>query len=301
MTQATFGPLHDEAVAIDCGGERLWGVLTRPAHNDVALDVAMLVVVGGPQYRVGSHRQFVRLARAVASCGVPCLRFDYRGMGDSEGALRSFEQAGDDLQAALDALARLVPQARRLVVWGLCDAAAAAMMFATADPRVAGLVLANPWARSDATLGAARVKHYYGARLLEREFWAKLLGGRFDWRASWRSLRGNLGHALRRPAATNRGSVASFQSRMAAGLRGFTGRALLLVSEKDLTALEFLQYTSASPEWRGLLQRPGLRRADIAGADHTFSSRPWAERVEAVTCQWLQELAAARPSISEDT
>ncbi|MGD9834504.1 MAG: hydrolase 1, exosortase A system-associated [Piscinibacter sp.] len=301
MTRATSVALHDEAVKIDCGGERLWGVLTRPAHDDDALDVAMLVVVGGPQYRVGSHRQFVRLARAAASHGVPCLRFDYRGMGDSEGDLRSFEQVGDDVQAALDALARLVPRARRLVVWGLCDAAAAAMMFATADPRVAGLVLANPWARSDATLAATRVKHYYGARLLQREFWAKLLGGRFDWRGSWRSLRDNLGHALRRPAAANRGVAASFQSRMAAGLRAFTGRTLLLISEKDLTALEFLQYTSASPEWRGLLQRPGVQRADVASADHTFSSRPWAERVEAVTCQWLQELAADRPSISEDT
>jgi len=47
---------------------------------------------------VGSHRQFVQLARRLAKQGYPTLRFDYRGMGDSEGVYRSFENVGPDLQ-----------------------------------------------------------------------------------------------------------------------------------------------------------------------------------------------------------
>ena len=49
-------------------------------------------MVGGPQYRVGSHRQFTLMARAFAAAGYPVLRFDYRGIGDSEGESRGFER-----------------------------------------------------------------------------------------------------------------------------------------------------------------------------------------------------------------
>ncbi|KAB8057318.1 hydrolase 1, exosortase A system-associated, partial [Janthinobacterium violaceinigrum] len=59
---------------------RLVGILSLPAAPGPR---GVLIVTGGPQYRVGSHRQFVLLARALAAQGVPVLRFDLRGMGDS--------------------------------------------------------------------------------------------------------------------------------------------------------------------------------------------------------------------------
>ena len=43
---------------------------------------AVLVVVGGPQVRAGSHRHFVQLARHLATHGHAVMRFDVRGMGD---------------------------------------------------------------------------------------------------------------------------------------------------------------------------------------------------------------------------
>lgn len=285
----------ETALAIDCDGTRLWGVLTRPAPG-VSISTAVLIVVGGPQYRVGSHRQFVQLARALARHGYASLRFDYRGMGDSDGALRPFDQARDDVRAGLDALVASHPAGTRIVVWGLCDAAAAALMFATGDPRVHGVVAANPWARSAASLGAARVKHYYAARLLQGEFWRKLLGGGFDWRTSLGSLRDNLAQATRHYRGRSNGggkaadddTKASFQTRMARGLGRFRGRVLLMISEADLTAMEFLQYTAADAAWQGLLQAPTVQRIDIGEADHTFSRRVWAERAEAETVAWLQ-------------
>ena len=57
---------------------------------------------------------------------------------------------------------------------------------AAADSRVAGIVAANPWARSAATLAATQLKHYYVARLLQPEFWRKLLRGGLRWTDSWR-------------------------------------------------------------------------------------------------------------------
>lgn len=67
-------------------------MLHHPNEHEVPL--GLLMVVGGPQYRVGSHRQFVLLARDLAAAGIPVFPFDYRGMGDSTGQARDFEGIG---------------------------------------------------------------------------------------------------------------------------------------------------------------------------------------------------------------
>jgi exosortase A-associated hydrolase 1 len=243
----------------------------------------VLIVVGGPQYRVGSHRQFVSLARRLAEAGFVSLRFDYRGMGDSEGDTRNFEQVADDLRAALDAL-YAAPGVRSIVVWGLCDAASAALMFCSADDRVSGLVLVNPWARSEVTLATTHLKHYYRQRLLERDFWTRLLRGRFDWRASLRDL----ASSIRRVARGGTDAAATpFQTRMAAGWRAFRGSILLVLSGRDLTAREFLEYASSNEAWRALLDAPNVRRVDHGVADHTFSTPAWQTWLEQQTVEWL--------------
>ena len=91
----------EESALFACAGETLVGVLARPA---VAARTGVVVIVGGPQYRVGSHRQFVLLSRALAGAGCAVLRFDYRGMGDSSGAQRSFDSVSADIAAAMDHL-----------------------------------------------------------------------------------------------------------------------------------------------------------------------------------------------------
>ena len=83
----------EEAVTFPCEGQALVGVLAKPESPQ---DIGVVVIVGGPQYRAGSHRQFVLLSRALAVAGFAVLRFDYRGMGDSEGEQRDFESASVD-------------------------------------------------------------------------------------------------------------------------------------------------------------------------------------------------------------
>ena len=186
--------VDEEVVRFRCGPEQLWGICARSPSGVAQQPIAVVIAVGGPQYRVGSHRQFTLLARRLAAAGFPNLRFDCRGMGDSEGDFPGFEHIGPDLHAAIDAARYACPEAQQVVVWGLCDAASAAMIHAVTHADVAGIVAANPWARSEASLAAARVKHYYLARLMERSFWAKLLRGGLDWRASigalWANVRG---------------------------------------------------------------------------------------------------------------
>ena len=96
---AACAAVEERALVFECGGARLLGILSLPAGGAATATRGVLVVVGGPQYRAGSHRQFTLLARALAGDGVAVLRFDYRGMGDSEGAARSFDTVEDDLRA----------------------------------------------------------------------------------------------------------------------------------------------------------------------------------------------------------
>src|SRR5215471_15952260 len=74
----------------------LIGLLHMP---DPSPSLGVVIVVGGPQYRAGSHRQFVLLARDLASNGAAVLRFDCRGMGDSGGNFPGFERIGPDIAA----------------------------------------------------------------------------------------------------------------------------------------------------------------------------------------------------------
>jgi exosortase A-associated hydrolase 1 len=279
-----------QPLLFDCGDDRLIGVLSLPPAEMPPADTALLVIVGGPQYRVGSHRQFALLARAVAAAGYPTLRFDVRGMGDSSGTPRPFEALDDDIAAAIDALQRAQSSVRYVVLWALCDGASAALLYLDrrSDPRVRALCLLNPWVRSPASLAQTHVKHYYLQRLAQPAFWRKLLSGGVARRAAgelWSNLR------LARGAGGANVSPVSFAQRMAAAWTVFTGETLLVLSSDDYTAREFDDHARASPHWRGLLDRPSVTRLDMAGATHTFANAADRSRVESATLKWLQRVA----------
>lgn len=277
-------------IVFPCDGESLLGILAKsePSHN-----LGVLVAVGGPQYRVGSHRQFVLLARSLATAGISVFRFDYRGMGDSTGDLRQFENVNDDIAAAIDAFQHACPDVKRIVLWGLCDAASASLIYwdATKDKRIAAMVLLNPWARSEASLAKTHIKHYYRQRLLQAEFWKKVLTFRFG---LGQSLKGLLGAWLRTrtnaaaEASTN--SAETFQCKMFRGLQAFPGYTMLILSGDDYTAKEFLEYCQAEAFAMQALSGERLERVDMLEADHTFSSPEHQSLVERTTLSWLEKL-----------
>ncbi len=195
MIEAAPGPT-EEGVVFPCHDAWLVGVLHRSASPAAR---GVLLVVGGPQTRVGSHRQFTLLARALAAAGVPVMRFDYRGMGDSGGTLVGFEGIAPDLDAALACFVERVTELREVVLWGLCDAASAALLHAPAHPAVAGMVLLNPWVTEGQAGAAVLLRHYYLRRALSGDFWRRLARGQVRVLPAARSLaRTVLG---RRPAA----------------------------------------------------------------------------------------------------
>jgi exosortase A-associated hydrolase 1 len=280
------GGRTERALQFSCVDDTLLGVVTAAAQP---APTGVLIVVGGPQYRAGSHRQFVQLARALAAAGYTTLRFDVRGMGDSTGALRSFEALHDDIACGIDALMHAEPRLQRVVLWGLCDGASAALMYvqSAADRRVAGLALLNPWVRSEQSLARTHVKHYYTRRLLQADFWTKLLRGGVGLRAL-QDLAGSLrALGVRTPSGAAADQELPYQLRMAQGWERFGGPILLMISDSDLTAREFIDHTSADTDWqRALACRPGTRVV-LDGADHTCSAPGSQRHAERLVIDWL--------------
>lgn len=286
------------AVVFDCEGAHLQGMLHAGAPG---ARTGVLVVVGGPQYRVGSHRQFVLLGRALAARGYPVLRFDYRGLGDSAGEPRTFEGIGADIRAAVDAFAHLLPELRQVIIWGLCDAASAALFYAPGDARIAGLVLLNPWVRSQQTVAQAYLRGYYSRRIFDRQAWRELLSGSKSpvavFGAFTRLVRQALGVGAA-PAAESTSTAPrsdasaaeagdALVSRMRQGFAAFKGPILIILSGDDITATEFVGATGSSA-WRKLFEQPRVSRCTLEPADHTFSSRAWRDQVASWTGDWLQ-------------
>lgn len=278
----------ESALTFPIGEDVGVGILSMPTHSG---NIGVLIGVGGPQYRVGSHRQFLLLSRALAGAGFPTMRFDFRGMGDSTGGQRDFESVSTDFATAIDVFLSQCPTVERVVLWGLCDAASASLLYwdATHDVRVQGMVLLNPWVRSTASLAKTHVKHYYGQRLLEADFWCKLLTGKLAIGQAVQGLIRNLKSASQKKSKADQGEKLSFQSRMARCVERFRGPLLFVLSESDYTAKEFIEVSNTDPSWMNCMKQPNIHKVVIPDADHTFSSANWRRQVEDLTTHWLQQ------------
>lgn len=285
---------HEIPVIFECQGQQLVGMIHQ---TDTAATIGVLVVVGGPQYRVGSHRQFILLARHLAEQGIPAMRFDVRGMGDSEGDPRGFEQIEPDIRAAIDCFLASCPSLRHVVLWGLCDGASAASFYAYQDRRIKGLVLLNPWVFTEQGAAKTYLKNYYLQRLLSKDFWNKILSFKFDYAGSaaslWRMLK-QAGGATETPQTANTvakiDETLSLPIKMRECLRRFPHPVLFILSGRDLTADEFRNTIKSDAEWQQLMAAPQISRYDFAEADHTFSSAQWREHVAQKSVLYIQSI-----------
>jgi exosortase A-associated hydrolase 1 len=278
-----------------CGGDQLVGILhASAAHGRRGV---LVVVGGGPQYRVGGHRQLTLWARRLSDHGYPVLRFDYRGMGDSHGQFRGFEHIDDDIRAAVDEFFARVPQLEEVVLWGECDAASAILFYAHSDRRVQGAVLLNPWVRTEAGAARTMLRFYYLQRLLQPSFWTKVFSLRFNFVASaasaigmWRQARAGSrgGSGTRATANPGMSRDQPLPDRMLAGLRQFPKPLMLVLGGRDLIAREFDVLTSQSPDWLRQLNSPTVTRHDLPEGDHTFSSAAQRDQVVDWGLAWLR-------------
>lgn len=243
-------------LAFECCGDTLAATL-----DEAAGETGLLIVSGGNEVRSGAWAGQAQLAARVAAAGHPVLRYDRRGVGDSDGENRGFRASREDIAAALSTFRHAAPRLRRVVGFGNCDAASALMLFG-AELGLDALLLANPWVVDGEDDEPARspgaLRRRYFAKLADPAELGRLLRGEV--------AVGKLARGLRAAVAPARRS--DLAAAMRTGLDRFSGPATILLAERDRTAQLFLAAWEDSDP----------RIARLSSASHSFAddhARDW--------------------------
>lgn len=246
-------------IGFDCEGARLAGTL-----DEGNKPTGLLIVSGGNEIRSGAHSGQAAMAAHFASLGYPVLRFDRRGVGESEGDNSGFEASGPDIAAAVSAFRREVPTLNRTIAFGNCDAASALALFAK---DVDALVLANPWViegKSDdapTPPSAAAVRARYWNRLKNPRSLIDLFTGKID----LRKLAGGLVRATKQDAQTG------LAARIGVVLEASTVPTAILIAQRDTTAMAFMA------AWKDVSFASVRARANLTLTTHDTPSHSFAE------------------------
>ena len=311
----TIGAVDEEAVTFG-DANRLFGVLCRPvARRREGATPTVLFLNTGHHRHVGFGRMAVTMARQLAAEGIPSLRFDAAGLGDSdvmpgraEGTIYSTDSCAD-VSAAISMLE--ARGYRDPVVFGHCSGAHMAFHATLLDERIAAQMLINLqvfiWGEKDTLETVIRARRRSGRELLTDAWrairrpaiWSRLIRGEKRDREVARAL---VGRAVR----IARDRLAHIGNRLlgahvpvspvegwfrAIDARGT--RTLLVYSAGDDGLIERDLHLGAGG--RALASLPTVRTSILPSADHVLSSRDAQERVAAMLATFLAELPA-RPA-----
>lgn len=270
---------------------RLFGILSEPARPPAA-DVALVLVNGGAVRRIGPNRMWVEVARRWAARGVPVLRLDIEGLGDSDGDWERYADTKElysadlahQVEAAIDTLEQR-GTATRFVVAGLCAGAFWAFHALREDDRVVGACMINLWAFfwDDARPAATEARR---ARKLARpSTWMRILRGEGSFGQLWTALKYlartpfERGERRRRARQLARRLDESFDA-----IRDADKRAILVFGRGEPVHDEF--------ERDGRLERmerwPNMEIHTIPTRDHTFRALWQQEQLHAVIDHTMQ-------------
>jgi alpha-beta hydrolase superfamily lysophospholipase len=256
--------LRERPLTIEAPDGPLFAILTEPLG--ARSELCAVLVNAGAQRRTGPNRMWVEIARRWAARGVPTLRFDLAGIGDSDGDAATLAQVatiyaqtyGRQARAALDAMAaRGLPQ--RFIVLGLCAGAYWSLQTALADERVGTVALLNPrsliW--DEGIYGVRRAREL-SERLLLASTWRKAVRGELNLARHLETAR-----ALAvRASSSPRGVMARISGSAQAPVDRTTALAGIFDTLRDRGQLALLLFTGGEPlrqelVTRGLLERSG--------------------------------------------
>jgi pimeloyl-ACP methyl ester carboxylesterase len=278
--------MSERHLLFQSAGERLVGVLHRP---EGAPRGGLVFLHGWPGYRIGTHRMAVNAARKACASGFACLRFDFRGRGDSTGRTTSATLSTmieDALQAA--ALLRRETQVEALAYIGDSSGCEVAIGAGDRTPGLQGMVLWSApivgGSRAAADMAKRRgVLAAYARKVFSPGTWRKLARGAVRWDMVRRALvRG--GKGLGEEGAPSDAAI-DWRARFFA----FPGRQLFIYGGADPTTPACIE------AYRRLCAEAG-RKFElhiVDGANHAFYSAIWEAEVIAVTLDWLERLFPA--------
>jgi len=265
--------IRETALAVEASGRRLFGVLTEPVDGERA-DLCAVLLTAGALRHTGPNRAWVECARRWAARGVPTVRVDWLGIGDSDGedltlvtdpALYAAGRLEETL-AVLDQLqARELPG--RFVLGGLCSGAYWSLHTALRDRRVVGALMINLWGFFWSAELVAERDRRASAAALRSGMVERVLSGRLraaDVRRGLRSLRSA------RPPGLGGGSIERAQApdidRTLDQLRELDVQLLLLLAHGEPLYDQFVR----DRRIEALSRWPNLVLERIPSRDHMF-------------------------------
>jgi uncharacterized protein len=137
---------HNESFLFPGPAGSLEALLMMPAAEPLA---AAIVCHANPEEGGMMHFKVVfRAAKALQAAGAAVLRFNFRGVGSSQGAHDQGRGEQDDVKAALDEMGRRFP-GRKQVLGGFSFGSVMAMAVGASDARAAALFALGFPARID--------------------------------------------------------------------------------------------------------------------------------------------------------
>lgn len=298
-------------------GLTLFGTLHQPDTPRAGLP-AIVLLSPGVKMRVGPGRLYVPLTQMLTELGYMVLRFDFYGLGDSEGELSepmladvyNNIEVGRHVDDSLSALNWLKEQhgVKRFILGGLCGGAITAVLTAERDAGVVGLLslgmtvtLASNAATPAKYLTRAELdgrRQGYYRRLLQPTSWVRFLTLQSEYGVIWHSMKrlvikdkpAPVAPAAASDAVEQRGNAnplfpAAFLTFLRRG-----GHALMLFSEKDRLEAEY-EEKFVHPYAQQLQGHLGqIEKRVIANANHVLSLQEWQREMVALSQDWVRKL-----------
>jgi pimeloyl-ACP methyl ester carboxylesterase len=241
-------------------------------------------------HHVGPNRIYVALARTLAAMGIPTLRFDLSGIGDSgprRDKLPAKESMQDDARQVMDALERDWG-AKRFLCIGLCAGAAVAAQVALADRRVQKLIMINPLLPVSAqTTSLRHSNYYYSQALFNPRSWLKFIFLRSHYRSIVKAIWLKITEKLPALRAEEDTEIVAMLRAFFYHLKTTRMPLLMLFSEDDIGEQYF---RSIIGEEYNLLRQSGqIKTTKLAGADHLVTPLISQHDLMAVVTDWLRE------------
>ena len=188
-------------------GLKLFGVIHEPPVNN-RKNVAILLLSPGIKMRVGPNLLYKIMTRCFVELGFTVVRYDFYGLGDSEGELTeeilpdvyNHIEVGRYVDDTIDGMDWVEENYgyKNFILSGLCGGAITGLLAASKDERVSGLlslgitpVLASSAANTSAYMTQGQLedmrKTYLG-KLFNLKAWYRLLTFQSDYSVMWKIL-----------------------------------------------------------------------------------------------------------------
>jgi hypothetical protein len=292
-------------------GLSLYGMLHAPKGGQ-RKETAILLLSPGVKSRIAPHRLYVKMAESYAMDGYVVLRFDYHGLGDSEGDVkerlaadfyRTVQQGRyvDDVLAAMDYMGE-EQGIGQFVPGGLCGGALTGLLAGSCDSRVVGLFglgipvildgsQVDPSIHMTAGQTESLRRSYYG-KIMDIGAWKRFFSIKSDYRLIWRLLKPGAPKTNMKPVEGNGVDISNFNPLFPVAFKKmiFSSRKLLLIfSDMDRLYWEYDEkfWQPYKVEYKDRMEYVDVRV--LKNANHILSFPDSQKEMLKWTCDWLSK------------